>query len=64
MNFSNRAQRDRHLNLGSGLRLGQNFGIGLGSGSGLKMAPGFFGSFDLKQQDFSQFNQFEMGTLH
>jgi hypothetical protein len=33
--------------------VGQNFGIGLGSG--LKIAPGFFGIFDLEQQEFSKF---------
>jgi hypothetical protein len=61
-----RAQPDWHFNFGagSGSGFGQNIGIGSGSGSGLKMAFGFFGIFyfDLKQQEFSQFSPFGVGT--
>jgi hypothetical protein len=57
-----RAQRDWHYNFGSGSGFEQNFGNG--SGSGLKIALGFFGIFDLEQQECSQFSQFGARLPH
>jgi hypothetical protein len=44
-----RAQRDGHFNFGSGSGFSRNFGIGIENSSG------FFGIFDLEQQEFSLF---------
>jgi hypothetical protein len=43
------------LQLRSGSGFCQNFGIGSGLGSGLKMSSGFLGILDLEQQEFSHF---------